>query len=317
MARKTALEQLRESEKQLQTQLRDLRSKIRIAERGENKRIKNTNKYIAKALREIEKTRQATERIQEKELSKLEKFLGESFESLTEARSAFKQQTKKATEREKLAFLTVEKEKLIKSAEKSKSEKQRKRTLKRAEAIEREITGRKLDVNNPSYTVRQLSSKENQAILDFLTDKKTFIDVGNGYLQDGEVITIRIPYHYKGLDGRLHTDYAIGRKLIHNWFELQRYLMMYITEDSTEDWLGGIEVIKMPSSYTAEEHAIIRGRDKDRTRARKKAVKKMFTERESKKRKEFKQKERERSKARETKLKQQNKELKKQLKGRK
>lgn len=313
MPKKTALQKLQESEKLLANELAKLRANIRAVKSGQNKRVKDANKYIAKTLKEIAKQRKEQEQIQEKELDKLEKFLGESFDTIKDARKAFAKQTKAPTERERLAYLQTEKKHALVSAEKASTSKQKRKLSRKVEQLEREITGAKLRPEKLKYKVRELSAKENKAVFDFLTDKKSFIDVGKGYLQPDERITISVPYRYKGLDGRMHTDHAIGRKIIHSWRDLQFYLMSYADEDSTEDWLGAIEIIKMPSSYSSSEHTINRAIDKDRTTKRKKEVKRHFEKKESAKRKEVKMKERAKGRAREAKLKEQIK----QLKGRK
>ena len=321
MARKTQLEQLRESERLLASELTRLRQRIKAAETGENKRIKDTQRYIARVNKTIAKTQAKQAAAQEKELEKLERILGETFESVTEARSAFRKQTSKPTKREVLAYQQTERKRELEAAKKATTEKSKKRHLRRAENLERQIESRKLDHKKHSYSVRDLSAKENAAVLDFLTDKKMFIDVGKNYLQDNERIIISVPYHYKGTDGRTHTDRALGHKVLNNWSDLQRYLLSYFDEDSTEEWLGSIQVMKMPSTYTDRDHKIIKARDKDRREARIKEVKKMYADRDKTRRKkereaakERKQKavirEREKAKKEKAKLKDQIKQLK-------
>ena len=64
MATKTLLTRLRESERELESQLANLRSQIREVKRGENRRIKDANKYIARTLLTIERTSKAQERLE-------------------------------------------------------------------------------------------------------------------------------------------------------------------------------------------------------------------------------------------------------------
>lgn len=300
MAHRTVLAQLRQSERELESQLAKLRLQIRKAERGENTRIKDANKYIARTLRTIGRANKEQEKLREKELVKLERFLGESFESLGEAREALGKQTRKATKREKLA-----------EALRLKS-RGGERNVRYAEKLEREAMGRTLDPNKPKYTIRQLSAFENQQVIEFLTDKKTFQKVGLDYLKENERITVSVPYKYIGTDGREHTGYGIGRKMFRSWDDLQRYIrVQYFSESpGTEEWLGHIEIIKFPNGY---QYALEKGRQTDARRDRKKAVKKMFTNRI----KEAKKKARIGAEKRVTKERAKVKELKRQLKGRK
>lgn len=263
MANKTALERLRESERELSAQLDKLRSQIRKVEKGENKRIKDANRYIARTLRNIERTTAAQEKVQEKELEKLERFLGESFETLEEARQALGQQTRKATKREKLSEALRLRARGTKTA------------AKKAEFFERSAGAARLDVKKPAYTIRQLSALENQQVLDFLTDKKTFHNIGLGYLEPNERITVSVPYKYIGTDGKEHTGYGIGRKVFKSWDELQAYIrVQYFNETpGAEDWLGKIEIIKFPSDY---EYQREKGRQQDVRNTRRVAVKKMY-----------------------------------------
>jgi len=300
LASKTALQRLRESERELESQLAKLRRQISTAERGENKRIKDANRYIARTLRTIERTSRAQERLQEKELSKLERFLGETFETVGEAREALSKQTRKATKREKLSEALRLRQRPSKAAQRE------------ATKLEREVKGQKLDPNRLKYSIRQLSEIEHQQVIDFLSDKKTFQSVGLDYLQTDERITVSVPYEYMGTDGRHHTGYGVGRKIFRTWDELQAYIrVQYFSESpNEEDWLGQIEIIKFPSEY---EYRVERGRQTDTKNTRRKAVKKMFTERVKKAALKAKASE----KRKVAKLKEQNKELKRQLKGRK
>lgn len=310
MVKKTQLEKLREAERELSAQLGKLRSQIAAAEKGLNKRIKDANKYIARTNRIIAKTAREQERIQEKELAKLERFLGETFETVQEARQALVKQTAKPTKREKLAYLQTEKQKLEVSASKSKSEKQRTLKRKQIAAIEREIEGRKLDPSKPTYKVRQLSDLEKQRILDFLTDRKSWNEIGTGYLQPNERITVSVPYRYYGPDGRQHIGHALGRRIFRDWAAFQAYLISYIGEDSTEDWLGDIEIIKFENEYN---YRVERGRQTDTIHKRRKEVKALLKGREKK----LKEKIRATERKKQEKLKEQNRKLKAKLKGRK
>jgi hypothetical protein len=305
LARKTALEQLREAERELETQLRALRERIAVAERGENKRIKDANKYIARTLKGIAKYSREQEKLKEKELEKLERFLGETFESVEEAREAVQKQTRKATQREKQAHALT----LRKKATEVKSEKQAERLRKEAAQFERESRGEKLDPKKPSYKVRQLSEAEHQSVVDFLTDKKTFNDAGLGYLQPNERITVSVPYRYFGTDGRVHTGHALGRRLFQNWQQFQAYLISYIGEDSTDEWLGSIEIIKFEGTY---DWRVERGKQTDVINKRRKDLNEKRKVRE----RGIKAKERERSAKQKAKLQAENKELKRKLKGR-
>jgi uncharacterized protein YoxC len=299
LASKTQLERLREAERELETQLIKLRKRIRLAERGENRRIKDADKYIARTNKLIAKTNREQEKIQEKQLAKLERFLGDTFETLGEAREALTQQTRKATKRERLAFLTVEKEKQLKRGH-----------VKAAERIEREITGAKLNANKQSYTIRQLSKIENQQVIDFLQDKRSFERVGLNYLKPNERITVSVPYRYFDSDGKTHTARAVGRKVFQSWPQLQAHInnkYFGAKQDSyTEDWLGSIEIIKFPDEY---QYKIERGRQTDVKNTRRVRVRKYVAEEKRK----FKQVER----AKRNKLKAENKELKRQLKAQK
>jgi len=310
LARKTQIEILREAEKKLASDLSRLRKQIKSAERGENTRVKNANKYIAKTLKAIEKTSREQEKIREKELSKLEKFLGDSFETLTEARQALVKQTAKPTKREYLA----EALNLRKKAESSSSAKEKQRKIKLAESYERAGTGKKLDPKKPVYKVRQLSELEEQSIIDFLTDRKTFNEVGLGYLADNERITVSVPYQYYGTDGRTHKARALGRRIFRDWKAFQAYLISYMTDDVTEDWIGEIEIIKFDDEYT---YRVQRGRQTDQIHDRRKAVKKLFREREKKKITKAKKTAYESGFKKGQIAKQRAKELKQKLKGRK
>jgi hypothetical protein len=313
-SRKTQFEQLREAESKLASDLAALRSRIRKAEAGENKRIKNVNKYIDRTNRDIAKFTREQEKIQEKELERIEKFLGDTFEDIFEAREALSKETRKLTKREELAYKQTQKRKLEESAARSKSEKERARKTKQAAAIGRQIEGRKLDPNKPSYKIRQLSELERQNVLDFLTDKKTYNQVGIGYLKPNERITVSVPYRYIGTDGKYHQGRALGRKIFRDWAAFQAYLIGYMGEDSTEEWLGDIEVIKFPEEYN---YRVERGRQTDVINKRRKDVKKMFSEKE----KAAKKKARESEKNKQAKLlakkNAQIKQLKDKLKGRK
>jgi hypothetical protein len=310
LAKTTQLDKLRAAERKLASDLTALRAKIKAAERGENKRVKDANKYIARTLKMVEKTRAQQEQIQEKELAKLERFLGESFETLSEARSALVKQTAKPTKREKLAFLSVEKEHAEQAAKRAKAPEQKKRSLRRAAQIDLEITGRKLNPEKKSYKVRQLSEAESQSVLDFLTDKKTFSDAGLGYLKPNERITVSVPYRFYGPNGREHMGRAIGRKVFRNWAEFQAYLMSYISEDETEDWLGDIEIIKFPD---LESYKIRRGKQTDIIIQRRKDVTALRKGREKK----MKQKARASAEKKLAKEKEKNRQLKLKLKQKK
>jgi len=293
LASKTQLERLREAERELETRLTKLRKQIRLAERGQNARIKDANKYITRTNKMIARSMREQSKIQEKELTKLEHFLGESFETLSEARLALTTQTRKATKRERLAYLTVEREKRLKRGQ-----------VKAAARIEREITGAVLKPERQSYTIRQLSKIENENILDFLTDKKTLSQIGTGYLLPNERITISVPYEYYDTDGRIHIGHARGKKVFQDWGGVQKYIEQgnsgigpAIQDGSIKslDWLARIEIIKFSDAYQA---AIEKGRQTDTKNARRIRVRKYNADQKRA-------------------LKQEIKSLKKQLKGRK
>lgn len=305
MANKTAIQKLRESERDLESQLAKLRARISKAERGENKRIKDANRYIARTLRNIERTSRAQERLQERELEKLERFLGETFESVTEAREALSKQTRKATKRERLS-----------EALKLRS-RETKRGAREAERLERESGAARLDPQKPSYTIRQLSRLENQQVIDFLSDKKTFHNVGLNYLQPNERITVSVPYKYIGTDGKQHTGYGIGRKVFRSWDELQLYIRVQYFDGfpESEEWLGRIEIIKFPTEY---QYAIEKGRQQDVKNTRRKGVRKMFSDRKREAKKKDKARSDEKLAKKNVQLAKErakNKELKRQLKG--
>ena len=266
MATKTLLTRLRESERELESQLAKLRSQIREVKRGENKRIKDANRFIDRTLRKIEHANKAQEKLQEKELTRLERFLGETFETVGEAREALGRQTRKATKREKLSEALRLRQRPSKRAQHE------------AERLEREVRGQKLDPNRLKYSIRQLSEIEHQQVIDFLSDKRTFQSVGLDYLQPDERITVSVPYDYMGADGRRHTGYGVGRKIFRTWDELQAYIrVQYFSEAPDDaDWLGKIEIIKFPSEY---EYKIEKGRQTDTKNTRRKAVRKMYSDR--------------------------------------
>ena len=300
MVTKTLLTRLRESERELESQLAKLRSQIREVKRGENKRIKDANRFIDRTLRKIEHANKAQEKLQEKELTRLERFLGETFETVGEAREALGRQTRKATKREKLSEALRLRQRPSKRAQHE------------AERLEREVRGQKLDPNRLKYSIRQLSEIEHQQVIDFLSDKRTFQSVGLDYLRPDERITVSVPYDYMGADGRQHVGYGVGRKIFRTWDELQAYIrVQYFSEAPDDaDWLGKIEIIKFPTEY---EYRIERGRQTDTKNTRRKAVRKMYSDR----RKARDKKRRAAENARAAKLKAENKELKRQLKGRK
>jgi hypothetical protein len=290
LAKKTQLEILLEAEKKLTADLAKLRSQIRLAERGQNKRIKDTNKYIQRALKSIVRSTKQQEQIQEKELEKLERFLGESFETLAEAKEALQKQTRKATKREVLADLQLKKKQTEKQIQSAKTERAKKKAQTRVKNLEAQISGRKLNPEKATYTVRQLSNIEKQNIIDFLTDKKSWSDIGNGYLKPNERITVSVPYRYIGTDGKKHTGRALGRKVFKSFAELQSYMVRYMGEDSTEDFLGDIEIIRFNSNY---EYDVERGKQTDVIEKRRKDVKKMFQQKEKESKRKAIQKARE------------------------
>jgi hypothetical protein len=307
LASKTQLERWREAERELETQLTKLRKQIRLAEHGQNARIKDANKYITRTNKMIARSMKEQSKIQEKELAKLEHFLGESFETLSEARLALSEQTRKATKRERLAYLTVEREKRLKRGQ-----------VKAAARIEREITGAVLRPERQAYTIRELSKIENQNIIDFLTDKKTLSEIGTGYLLPNERITISVPYEYLDTDGRIHIGHGRGKKVFQDWAGVQKYIEQgnsgigpAIQDGSIKslDWLARIEIIKFSDAYQA---AIEKGRQTDIKNNRRIELRKHFAK---KKRKE-KAKTREKERALKAQIKAQAKEIK-QLKGRK
>jgi hypothetical protein len=305
-AKKSQLQILRESESQLEAQLLKLRQRIASAERGENKRIKDALKYIARTNRTIARTSAAQERIQEKELEKLEKFLDESFESVQEAREALAKQTRKATTKERTLFLQYEIQKEKSKAEKTKSANQKVKHQRKAASLERELTGSKLDPSK-KYSVRKLSEIENQKLLDFMSDKLSFDKLGDGYLLEGEVITVSVPYKYIDGNGRIKTQRAVGRKVFRNWHELRAYIYSYWDNDpDSEDWFGDIEILKFEEDY---QYRIARGKQVDTNTRNRRERKAYFNERARVARAKHK--------AEITTLKQENKKLKKQLKGRK
>ena len=265
---------MRESERELAARLESLRRKIVVAERGENKRIKDANKYIAKTLKNIARTSREQEKIQEKELEKLERFLGESFETLEEARSALGTQTRKATKREKLSEALRLRQSKSPIAQ------------RQAVRLEREVSGRKLDTRKPAYTIRQLSELEHQQVIEFLSDKQSFDKVGLDYLQPNERITVSVPYTYIDGNGRRKTGYGIGRKVFKSWTDLRAYIIRQYFGDEidtdTEDWLGRIEIIKFPTEY---QYAIEKGRQDDATKVRRKVRQEYFKKRGEKREK--------------------------------
>ena len=305
MANKTALQRLRESERELESQLVKLRAQISKAERGENKRIKDANRYIARTLRNIERTSKAQEKLQEKELEKLERFLGETFESVSEAREALSKQTRKATKREKL----------------SEALRQRNKGSKRgqleATRLEREVSGTKLNPERTKYTIRELSAIQKQNIVDFVSDRKSFTEVGNNYLRGNERLVMSYPFEYYGPDGKLHSGRSNTYKVFKDWNALYSWLQYGNSGDtgepaidSPEERLGSIQILRFDSEYDAK---VERGRQTDIRNKRRKDVKKLLAER----RKKDKQKARASANEKLAKEKAKNKELKRQLKGRK
>lgn len=284
MAHKTKLEILRESERLLSAELTRLRQRIKAAEAGENKRIRNTVKYIAKTNREIARASKLQAQMQEQELERLEKFLGESFENIYEARQAIATQTRKATKKELLS----EAARIRAKEPKSKSLKQRKRLEQEATRYEREALGKRLSPTKAKYSIRKLSEMEQQRVLDFLSDKHTFNQLGEGYLQPGEVITVSVPYQYRGGDGRIHTARSTGKKVYTSWDAFYAYINTYndgLAE--SEDWLGDIEVMKFPSEY---DYKVDRGRSIDQNEKHEKERKAYFKEKERKRKTKEKEK---------------------------
>lgn len=263
----------------MDAELRLLRSVIRAAERGENKRVKNTARFLARKGRELERVAREQEKLQEQELTRLEKFLGETFETLSEARRAEKKDTRKATKKEILS----ESQRLREKARRTTSEKQRVKLERQARRFERESGKHPLLPSVNSYSIRDLSAFEKQSIIDFLNDKKTFNQVGIGYLQQNETLALSIPYRYRGLDGAMHKAYAQGYKIIDSWPKLYSYIMGYLDEDKNdyedvENWLGEIKIIKFQNRH---DQIMERARQSDKihsleNKERKKAVKKMY-----------------------------------------
>lgn len=274
MARTSELERLRKAERELAAELGKLRARISAAEKGENKRIKDANRYIARTLKRIDRSTREQEKLQERELEKLERFLGETFESVGEAREALQKQTRKATKREKQA----EALRLRSKAQRTGSENQRKRLEREAFRLEG-----KLNPTQRTYTIRQLSEYENETITEFLRDNKSWAEVGEGFLKDNERITVSVPYRYYDTDSRMHTGRALGRKVFRSLKELQAYMMYGNSGDpyvgQLDEWLGDIEIIKFPDEYAYHKE---RGRQTDVINARRKAVKKLNTERKRK-----------------------------------
>jgi hypothetical protein len=95
-----------------------------------------------------------------------------------------------------------------------------------------------------------------------------------------------------------------------NWAEFQAYLMSYIDEDETEDWLGDIEIIKFPD---VESYKIQRGKQTDMINQRRKDVKALLKGREKK----MKQKARASAEKKLAKEKEKNRQLKLKLKQKK
>lgn len=256
---------LRESERILSRELRELRVRIREAQRGERSRVKNVNKYIERTNREIRKYVAQQEVLREKEIAKLEKFLGDEFSSLTQARKAFKLQTAKPTKKELL-------NEIVKAKKRGHTAKARK--------LEIESGVARLDSKKPSYTIRQLTALEKRNVQSFVTDSKRFGELFSGYLDKDEVITVSVPYKYKGTDHRIHTERALGRRgrVFTNWQQFYAYLTAYYHDmDSDDDdaWFESIEIVKFPSDYDA---GLAKARQTDKIEARHKELKRQDKE---------------------------------------
>lgn len=297
MARKTQLEILRGIEKQLSEELTRLRALIRAAERGENKRIKDSNKYIAKQLRSIERTTKASEKIREQELEKLEKFLGESFETLEEARSSFSKSTSKLVGKTLNKFLDTERQKRLAARERIR---ERKKQREIEEHPERGISGFERTKTQIGPTVRKLRPNEAQRVLDFITDRRDWNTSQPWKLQPSEKLGITVTYRYHAANdpfGRLHTGRAFGLKFVNSWEELREYINTYAEadnygdSDTLDEWIGDMQVVLFPSAHQAKLEKA--GERVDRNK-RNKIVHKAYQQRETKKRKEAVKKERER-----------------------
>jgi hypothetical protein len=121
-----------------------------------------------------------------------------------------------------------------------------------------------------------LSKLENQQVIDFLSDRKTFQNVGLNYLQPNEYITVNVPYCYIDKNGKVKTARAVGRKVFKNWNELQNYInAKYIDEFTTEEWLGNIEIVKFETQY---DYAVTRGKQRDLNTKHRKERKAYFKE---------------------------------------